>query len=283
MPIIKMLGRRQVSALTQTLAYISREAGNAEITPILHNLRSTPRDHEAIAHEFLTNEAYRKITSNRLYCFHTIISLADLDQEKATPEVLQEIANKYLELRGDILAYAIPHLDTASHHIHVLESGTRYRENKSSGLRKQELHNLKMELECFIEERFPQLEHSKVKHGKGKAYLKEAEYQLIKRKGTSEREQLQKLVQRAYSTAKSKQQFLDTLLDHGYTYYERNSDGIITGVLSESGRKYRFKTLGLSPDQIMALESIHEQQEEEQLLNQLQNIRQNKNPKNRER
>lgn len=281
MPILKILSRRQLSAIEHTLNYITRE-GSGVSKPLLHNLRSSMKDRDALVNEFIVNEAYRKITSNRIYCYHSILSLSDLDKKQATPKVMQAIAQKYLDLRGDILAVVVPHNNTDSPHLHILESATLYREGKSSGLRKQELHNLKMELEYFIQERFPELENSGVEHGKGKPYVKEPEIQLLNRKGTSEREQLQKLIQNAYSSANSKQQFLDILQDQGYLHYQRNSDGIPTGLLSESGRKYRFKTLGLSFEKIMELESKIEKQQEEKLLNQLKEIRQHKAIKNRE-
>ncbi len=282
MPVLKVLSRRKPSAIAHTLSYITREHDNGEVSPILHNLRSEADDHEAIAQEFLTNEAYRKVTSNRLYCFHTILSLGEGDKENTTPKTLQSIAQKFLELRGDILAYAVPHFDTDSHHIHILESATYYREDRSSSVRKNELQRIKTELEFFVEERFPELENSRVLHGAGKAYTKEAEYQLQKRTGTSERETLKKLVHHAFQKATSKHQFLDMLLDKGYVHYERNTDGVPTGVISESGRKYRFKTLGLLPENIMDLENQQEKTQEQNLLEQLKNIRQH-NFKTREK
>ncbi len=282
MPVLKMLSRRKPSAIAHTLRYVTREGANGEVPPILYNLRSSPDDLEAVAQEFLINEAYRKVTSNRLYSYHTILSLSNLDKEKATPNVMQAIVTKYLELRGNILAYAVPHFDTDSAHWHICESSTFYRENRATGMRKKELHQLKMELEAFVKEQFPEMEHSQVDHGKGKAYLREPEYQLQKRTGTSERKHLKTLIRNTYRSATSKQQFLDTLLDHGYIHYER-TDGVLTGVVSESGRKYRFKTLGISPEQIIALENAQERFQEKSLLEQLKNLRQNTNPKNLER
>ncbi|MEQ9263143.1 MAG: hypothetical protein RLP14_08285 [Owenweeksia sp.] len=282
MPVLKMLSRRNLS-FGHTLDYISRDTAGGRSEPILHNLRSPYTDKKGIVDEFLNNEAYRKVTSGRVWYYHSILSLGEGDREQVTPEMMQAIAHKYLQLRGDIIAVALPHFDTNSPHIHVLESGTRYRENKSSGLRKKELHQLKVELEAFVKEQFPELEHSQVEHGKGKAYLKEPEYQLQKRTGTSERKYLKTLVHEAYTTATSKQDFLDKLLDHRYIHYER-TDGVLTGVISPTtNRKYRFKTLGIAPEQIIALETQKERSQEQQLLNQLQHIRQNTNPKNLER
>ena len=282
MPVLKMLSRQNLS-FGHTLDYITRDTAGGLSKPVLHNLRSPYTHKEGIVDEFLSNEAYHKVTSGRVYYYHSILSLGEGDKEHVTPEMMQEIAKKYLQLRGDIIAVAVPHFDTNSPHIHVLESGTRYRENKSSGLRKQELHQLKIEMEAFVKEQFPELEHSQVEHGKGKAYLREPEFQLQKRTGTSERKQLKTLVHEAYGTATSKQDFLDKLLDQGYIHYERNADGVPTGVISESGRKYRFTSLGLAPENIQLLINPQERSQEDQLLKQLRLIRQNTNPKNLER
>jgi hypothetical protein len=272
MPILKMLGRHTLSAFSQTLNYIN-QSQKQKGEPVLHNLRSSAENSMALVDEFLTNEAYRKVTSNRVYCYHSILSVSDLDQKAATPEVMEALIRKYFELRGDILAYAVAHYDTNTPHWHVLESGTYYRENKATGLRKVELQGLKLELEDFVKEHYPELEHSLVVHGKGREYTTEPEYQLGKRGEQSEREKLKQLVQEAYHTASSKQQFLETLQEHGYLHYERNSDGQPTGLISESGRKFRFKTLGLDPEKIKALEKDHERTREQELLNQIQSIR----------
>lgn len=282
MPILKILSRRQLSAIEHTLDYITRE-GSGVTKPLLHNLRSSTNDRDGIVNEFIANEAYRKITSNRIYCYHSILSLSDLDKEQANPKVMQAIAQKYLELRGDVLAVVVPHNDTDSPHLHILESATLYRESKSSGLRKQELHNLKMELELFVREHFPELGHSRVLHGQGRNYIQEPEFQLAKRKGTYEKEKLQTLIHEIYKTSSSKEQFLNRLLNHGYVHYERNLDGMPTGLIMESGRKYRFKTLGLSLERIMELENQQEQSKEQNLLEQLRDIRQNNISKTREK
>lgn len=276
MPIIKMLSRSNPAAINSTLKYITREANNQKAVPILQNIRSSPTNYKGIVLELLRNEAYRKISRRRVFCYHTIVSLGSGESENNIPrihEILEFIVKRYLELRGEgVLAYAIPHFDKSNFHYHILESGTLFRSPISSGLRKAELHHLKIELEKFVVENFPQLEYSSVQHGIGKPYTKESLFQLEKRT-ESERSKLTTLVGQAYSKATTLKQFLDVLLHKGYSHYERSSDGIPTGIVSLSGRKFRFKNLGILPEQIMQLETKKEKDQHQRLMDRLEGIR----------
>lgn len=73
--------------------------------------------------------------------------MSEKDKSYCTSEVMTSITEKYFDLRGDVLGYAVAHFNTDSPHIHILESATRYRQNKSSSLRKSELADLKLEME----------------------------------------------------------------------------------------------------------------------------------------
>lgn len=272
MPILKMLSRQSPQAIFQTLSYITRDAQNQGLG-WLKNLRSDLTDHNGLVEEIINSEAYRKVTSNRVYCYHTILSMSDRDQAKVTPEILKKIAQKYLELRGEVQAVAVPHFDMDSRHIHVLESGSYYRNGKASGLRKEALTQLKQELEVFVQEQFPELEHSLVQHGQNKAYLQEQEFRLLQREGSSKKKVLAELVQNVFRNARSQEQFLAELANNGLIHYERRSDGIPTGVISETGKKYRFSTLGVSEQQIQDLRTIQEQSREQKLLDRLESLR----------
>lgn len=272
MPILKMLSRQSPQAISQTLTYITRDADN-EGLGWLKNLRSEMDDHDGLVEEILKSESYRKITSNRIYCYHTIISLSDKDALHVTPDTLEKITRKYLELRGEIQAVAIPHFDTDSRHVHILESGSLYRSGKSSGLRKESLTQLKQELEAFVQEQFPELEHSLVQHGQNQPYVQEQEFRLLQREGKSKKHELTELIQDLFHRAQSQEQFLAELANEGLVHYERRSDGLPTGIFTESGKKYRFSTLGVTEKQIQELKTIQEQSREQKLLDHLESLR----------
>jgi len=275
--LVRILGRHNLSAIEYSIRYILNEGKAISedgelVQPILQNLRSDSTDIKGLAHEIISNEANRKITSNRLYMFHEILSFGSGDKSAITPEMVQEITLKYLQLRGDdLVAIAIPHFNTDSVHTHIISGSTRYRESKSSGLRKAELLSIKNQLELYVLENYPQLEYSSIRHGQSKEYLSEKEYQ-ARQNGRSTKQELKELVSSIYMSSKNKTEFIQKLNTKGYLTYERNQDGQITGIVSASGRKHRFSTLGISAEQIQGLETVQELTREEKLLHRLQNI-----------
>lgn len=279
MPLLKMLSRSRLYAFENTLNYIHNEhktkMDEQESIPVLHNIRAKADDKEKIIDAFIENEAYRPITENRIYCFHTIISMSEKDRSKCTPKVMKQIMDKYFELRGDVLGYGLAHFNTDSPHIHILESATRYRKNKSSSLRKSELAELKVEMEDYVTKELG-LEHSFIEHGKGKAYLKEREENLIKHGGISIKEMVKRQVIESLKQAKSLSEFKELLHDHQLIHYERRSDGIPSGVISSSGKKYRFTTLGIEIEDYLDLNHNKDLEKENQLLDKLKKIREKK-------
>lgn len=279
MPVLKMLGRHSLSGLKNSLRYILRENtpdrdDNLISPPLVHNIRAEVNDMNAVIEEFTTNEAYRIATSNRVYFYHSILSLSELDFENATPEVLEQITKHYLKLRGDVLAFSVAHYDS-NPHIHILESATFYRENKSSTLRKQEMHQLKVDLESYIQDQFPELKHSKVQHGKGMPYLSHKEQQannkLLAKGKTLNKEEVQDIVLYCFEQAQSQQHFIQMLNENKLLHYERNQDGVPTGVIDiATNRKYRFKRFGITQQEILKL-AQREQELEDQRQREQQN------------
>ncbi|MBO6516843.1 MAG: hypothetical protein JJ975_09870 [Bacteroidia bacterium] len=279
MPIVKILSRHQLSSISYAVNYVLREGKNVTpegkvVAPIVHNLRSKPEDTKGIIQEIIDNEAWRKITTNRVYCFHEILSLSKAEHS-ATPDKLRAIVKKYLELRGDTVSFAVLHFDKASYHAHIISGGTRYR-GRSAGLKKVELLELKNQLESFVQRQYPELSRSLVHHGQNKEYKTERDFQLI-RHGRSDKEKLRLQVRQWYNRSQSMRHFIDLINQAGFLHYERNHDGVLTGIVHpETGRKYRFKPLGLQPKEILQLETEQEVSREEKIKQQLMNIHQNR-------
>lgn len=279
MPLLKMLSRSRLYAFENTINYIHNESKmkmeEQGFTPVLHNIRASVDEKDKIIDAFIENEAYRKITENRIYCFHTIISMSARDKSKCTPKIMNSIIDKYFELRGDILGYAVAHYNTHNPHIHFLESATRYRQNKSSSLRKSELEGLKLEMENYVTKEL-ELEYSSIEHGKGKSYIKEREENLIKHGGVSIKEQIKQQIIESLKQSRSLSEFKELLHDHQLIHYERKSDGVPTGVIANSGKKYRFTTLKIAIEDYLDLNHNKDLEKENQLLEKLKRIRVNK-------
>jgi len=280
MPILKSLSRNSLSGLRGSLNYVLRfgafENKDSQVSkPMLHNLRSEASNLDAIISEFKTNETYRKVTSNRVFFYHHILSLSEYDKDKVTPKMMEKLSAKYFELKPDVISFAVAHFDE-NPHLHFIESATKYREGKSATLRKEEMQELKLKIEHFVQQEFPELEHSLVNHTQKKAYVPENEYQLSKRE-MPQKQELKEIVNYCYDNAFSKQHFIELLNQNGLLHYERSQDGIPTGVIDpRTNRKYRFRRFNISLENILKLEQEQELKKEQQLKEELQKQRSRK-------
>jgi hypothetical protein len=237
---------RKTATYRQLIEYFLKEQkdsiSKADSFIIKHNIKGTTVDQWTKAFE--ANEAGRLIKrSNSVKLYHEVMSISDLDTSKISKPILQDLANKYIELRNpNSMCIAVPHYDKAHIHIHFCFSGTEIETGKSLRISKENFALFKKELQDYQIERYPALSHSIVKHGKKqKDRVKDKEYQLTKRtKAPSEREHIKQTVEFCYSKSLSQADFMHRLSERGLQTYSRN--GLVTGI--ESDRKYRFGSLG---------------------------------------
>lgn len=257
MPILKSLSRNSLSGLKNSLNYVNKIGVSSTerfiSKPIMHNLRSEATDLNSIIDEFHFNESFRKVTSNRVFFYHHILSLSEHDFENITDEMMERLIKKYFELKGDVIGYAVAHYDK-NKHWHIIESATKYRENKSATLRKAEMSKLKLNLEQFVYQEFPTLKHSLVMHNNEKKYIRDNEFQVLKRENTRKKE-ITEIVHYCFKQAKSREHFIELLGQNHLLHYERSKNGTPTGVIDpRTNHKFRFKGIGILPEQILSLE-----------------------------
>src|ERR1700722_13148521 len=120
MAIVKVLSRHSPS-YASLIQYILRYIVNVEKTnkePIYtNNLRSNTT--AGYTREFIENEAFRKHTrSDQIHLFHEIVSFgADENKELITPEMINDLAQEYMRLRGNTgVMLGAAHRDKA--HVH---------------------------------------------------------------------------------------------------------------------------------------------------------------------
>src|SRR5688572_28504463 len=100
---------------------------------------------------------------------HVIISFHANDREKLSQEILQDIAQKYIDLSADAaLVVAVPHFEKDHLHVHLAISGVDCFEGKSLRMSKADFADTKEKLQDYQREKYPELEHSIVEHGRGK-------------------------------------------------------------------------------------------------------------------
>lgn len=270
--ILKNLTRRTNTG--QLVQYLFKNEKAQNPKPILkHNLRS--RTTKGWTKEFENNfesRIHRRKDNIRLH--HTIISFSNKDKEKINPEMLKDITKKYIELRGkDNIYLASSHYDKEHIHLHIVMSSTKLITGESNRISRLEFKDLKLALDRYQREKYPELVNSLPAHGKSKAFqLSDPEQKLQDREGKlSQKQELKQRVEVIYNRSKSVDNFLSELNSEGINTYDRG--GKVYGIETESNH-YRFKTLGFD---LQMLEELDRQaQAEARQLQELASLRDSK-------
>ncbi len=210
---------------------------------ITHNLKGKNiNDWEK---QFIENEKYRKQKrKDSVFAFHDIISWHKDDAKNLSLEKMQDMAREYINLRNPNGMYIVtPHFNRQHFHLHVAASGVEYRTGKSLRLSKPELVKVKRGIQSYQIEKYPELSHSIVQHGKKvKSLQTEKEYQYKRRTSReTDKSQLTGILETSFKKSLSKTGFFEKLTLLDVSTYSRN--GKITGVIFKN-RKFRFSRLG---------------------------------------
>lgn len=268
--ILKILSRHSLT-YGGLINYILKEEkgiNNERPEPYLHNFRG--KTAKEWIRELYINEAFRQQgRKNQVYFYHAILSFNRLDSDKISKKILADITAKFIELRGREGQYlAASHGDREHAHIHFLISALEYRSGKTFRMTKAEMQELKIKLQEYQKEKYPELENSLPQHGSGKEYLSPNEYN-AKTKGSKYlKSELSQQVKEALSQATSQQHFLELLQERGLHHYERG--GRAYGITVDD-KNYRFSSLGVDMEQLTTLEQ--DLSEEEKALEEIKSMR----------
>jgi hypothetical protein len=152
-------------------------------------------------------------------------------------------------------------------------SATKYMTGESNRISKLEFKELKLALDAYQKEKYPELAHSLPEHGKrSKVQSSTKEYPIqndnVK---LSQKQQISETIAEIYGKTKSSQEFLSQLKFEGLEPYFRG--GSVYGV-EDQGRHYRFKTLGFDINKLDELDKKSSKEEDE--LQQLSDLRESK-------
>jgi hypothetical protein len=229
-----------------------------------HNIRA--RSLKGIVREFEKNESFRLIKrrdSVRLY--HTVLSLSNKDRKLVNENILHDLAQKYVSLRGlNNLYVAAPHFDKGHAHIHIVHSGTAL-DGRSSRISKQQFHSLKLNLDRYQQEKYPFLVNSLPDHHKRRRLKKESIVKLVQTNRQTKKQDLLSVLDRICGTAKSKEEFFKQLQEEGHQVYFRN--GREQGIIVEDV-KFRFNRLGFDEERLNGLD------QSKYLLREMEELRQ---------
>ncbi len=231
-----------------------------ETFTIRHNLRSA--DTDGIIREFIENDTHRRKRKNGVVLYHEILSYSPKDTKNLNLEILEDIAQKFIELRsGRAICLAKPHIENKNVHIHFCFSGTEYHSSTVLRLDNKAFKQLRIDIERYQHEKYPELSNSIVYLNKWQKEqvleqedlkISDSEVQLKKRTGKqSDKEQINELVQQSFRDSSSRDDFFQKLLQQGLELYKYRNK--VNGLLW-NGRKYRFRTLNISEKQLAQLQ-----------------------------
>lgn len=205
--------------------------------------------------EFRQNERSR--LSNRkdnVRVFHEVISFGTEDGARLDDAMLEDLVKEYVQLRAErALVVAIGHRDTETIHVHLAISGVEYMTGKGMRVSKQRFAAIKRELQNYQLQRYPELEHSIVQHGKKIRERKNTREEAMRRRTgqPSKRELVTMELRQLFNSSGSIERFEQKIREQGMEFYQRN--GRPQGVLA-GGIKYRLTTLGITKEQITSIE-----------------------------
>lgn len=235
---------------------------------IRHNIRS--RSIKGITKEYKLNESFRLVhRKDSTQIFHFILSFSNRDKNHINDSLLKDIASKFIEERGLNNLYAgTKHEDKDHIHLHFLVSGTSL-SGYSSRISKQKLHSIKIALDKFQREKYPQLVNSLPEHGKGKRLTKEAVIRTIKAERQTDKQVLLACLEKTYEGSKSQEHFFSRLKELGHEPYFRN--GTFQGIRFKGQTKFRLSRLGFDKTRLTALDQA--KVVEQKALGELQKLR----------
>jgi len=90
-----------------------------------------------------------------------MMSFHDKDTERLDPNILKDLAHKWIEIRGDkALCFAKPHFHGSTIHIHFAFSGNEYKSAKNLRMSDYEFKRSRIQMEAYQRENYPELKHS---------------------------------------------------------------------------------------------------------------------------
>ena len=258
--ILKSMGRKS-SSYSQLIEYITKEKEKIPVPPHLifkHNVFGKTK--AEIEQEFLKNESnrqYKRVGVNRLY--HEWIAFHDLDRDKLTDAMLEDLARQYFKIRNENALYVSAiHRDKDHVHIHFLVSGTEI-SGKSLRISQKEFNDIKKSLQDYQIQKYPQLQHSISNFDvKSKNSIQSMEYKVIERKGKSDKQILKEQLEQIFSQSKSRSEWQEKMKSAELGIYTRGK----TQGITFKDRNYRLNTLGFTEEKFVELDRIEKSMQE---------------------
>jgi hypothetical protein len=156
-------------------------------------------------------------------------------------------------------------------------SALKFRTGTSFRLSKTQLRELKVSLQEYHKQKYPEISKSFPKHGNGKAYVKNSQWYALQREQRNLlKDQINDKVRSCFEKAASQKEFLELLREENLHHYERG--GKPYGIEFEDTH-FRFSGL-LEPEQLESLPV--DLSDEDKALAEISSIREERGDKERE-
>lgn len=234
------------------------EKGSEKGLPLIKcELLSLCSGKEEILREFQANAKYIKPRKNGNYWYHEALSFHPEDKPRITPEILEDIGQKFIEMRtkGKALVVGMIHME-ANVHIHFMISANEYQIHTKIDLKNKEFFALKRGIEAYQRTRYPFLKHSIVYDQKPKLRNvqktngeHERDRRLSKEGKTparSEKETVRSVVLSCLGLTNGEKSFKKVLAKHGYRFYLRGKTPGVQKMTDKKKPRFRLSTLGLA-------------------------------------
>lgn len=208
--------------------------------PVLFKYNLRAQSLPGIIKEFQENESRRIYKRVDQKVEHVILSWNGLDKAKLTNEIVTDIVQKYISIRGQN-SVVTGTIHTELDHLHVHLAVGAQLNGLSSRVSKQRFQEIKMELQKFQQEKYPELFNSVPKHKSIDSNTGEkGYYKILKNERTPIKNELIHIIEN--NKPSSTKELTTLLVEHGYEPYERG--GKVTGIMhSKTGLKFRISRL----------------------------------------
>lgn len=285
--IIKLKSRRDIYSAKQLLRYVLTDKGRiAEpfSKPMLLQNVSTLH-FETMHRDFLANHKYLSKRKGGLALYHEIISLHPESKKHVTDAILMDLMQTYVQLRkgaSRAIVVAKAHTHTDHPHIHFMISANEFRSAKRLRMSRKEMKQLLINFELAYLKKYPQLERSAVhtidrapmvqrdianEDGKRRADKEQHMKQRLKPGTLTKKQQVYQWVSALLSPNTSEEELIKRLRASQdlEVYSYRNK---VVGCIA-LGKKWRFKTLGISPEKQRPLSRYQERLKELSLIREM--------------
>jgi len=274
--LIKMMSRPLSRPdLHQLITYINQGQESFDNEPhFMIRYNTTGNSAKKVSDDFKQNNSLiKQRKGKRNGVVHIILSWHEKEHHLLDDTKLFDFGQKFCELiNGDnSLIFCRPHYDKKNIHLHIAQSASLLNSGRSTRISKARLKEIQIEMNKYQKEYYKELKHSllylpELEKSRESSLgiplpdgLKEVDGSIrAKMRGTTS--QLEILRNQLLKLAKKypeKQRFLKSINSESkIAVYSRNAKP--TGIITETGKKYRFKRLALDIDNLSRVVRLHE-------------------------